>query len=110
MARVATKNTYGIETIGGVEVRRLVKAGDPVPDHYEVDGDAVREVDQGSSPAGSVTNAIAQPGEGTSTPSQELSGEELDARAKELNVKGRSQMSADELRQAVAEAEAGGQQ
>jgi hypothetical protein len=35
----------------------------------------------------------------------ELAGEELDARAAELNIKGRSSMSADEKREAIAKAE-----
>lgn len=36
---------------------------------------------------------------------EELTGEALEARAKELKIEGRSQMSADELRAAVAEKE-----
>lgn len=36
----------------------------------------------------------------------ELTGEDLDERARELKIKGRSQMGADELRKAVSEAEA----
>jgi hypothetical protein len=35
----------------------------------------------------------------------ELTGEELQERARELGIKGRSKMSSDELREAVAEAE-----
>lgn len=40
--------------------------------------------------------------------SQELRGEELDRRAAELNVEGRSEMNADEKRQAVQKAEQSG--
>jgi hypothetical protein len=47
-----------------------------------------------------VAVAAAASGEGG-----ELSGDELQARAAELNVKGRSSMNADELRAAVAAAE-----
>lgn len=40
-------------------------------------------------------------------PVKELAGKDLDARAKELNIEGRTAMSADELRSAISEAEAG---
>lgn len=41
----ATKDTYGFENVGGVEVRRLIKAGDVVPSTYTVDdSSAVEEV------------------------------------------------------------------
>lgn len=42
--------------------------------------------------------------QGAST--EPLAGEALDQRAKDLDIKGRTTMSADELRQAVADAEA----
>lgn len=41
----------------------------------------------------------------TQTPASELTGEELDRRAAELEIEGRSSMSADEKREAVAKAE-----
>lgn len=41
-------------------------------------------------------------------PDEELAGEELEQRARELNISGRSKMSADELREKIAEAEAAG--
>lgn len=41
-------------------------------------------------------------------PQPELAGEELEARARALDIKDRSKLSAGELRAAVAEAEAGG--
>lgn len=34
MPRKAIKNTHAYETIGGVDVRRRVRAGTTVPDHY----------------------------------------------------------------------------
>lgn len=37
MARRATKDTYGVEVVGGAEVRRLVKAGSIIPDQYQVE-------------------------------------------------------------------------
>lgn len=106
MARVATKNTYGTEMVGGVEVRRLVVAGDPVPDHYNVDSDAVREIES-TEPGGrvgqGVSEAIVQPGDDGG---EQLEGDALNNRAKELDIKGRSNMTADELRAAIADAEA----
>lgn len=40
MVRIAREDTYATEDVGGgVLVRRLVKAGQPVPDHYDVDGE-----------------------------------------------------------------------
>lgn len=35
--RVARKDTYGIEDVGGVKIRRRIFAGRPIPDHLEVD-------------------------------------------------------------------------
>jgi hypothetical protein len=47
MPKVATKDTYAIERLeGGIEVRRVVKAGDVIPSHYEVDGGASRDTDE----------------------------------------------------------------
>lgn len=54
MARKAIRNTYGFETVAGVEVRRLVIAGSEVPEHYRVDegalesGESPEEPTQGS--------------------------------------------------------------
>lgn len=45
MPRRAVRDTYGIERIGNVEVRRVVKAGQLVPEHYQVDEDALETVD-----------------------------------------------------------------
>jgi F-type H+-transporting ATPase subunit alpha len=47
-------------------------------------------------------------GDGDGTPPEELKGEELQERAAELEIEGRSSMSADEKREAVAEAEESG--
>lgn len=44
MAKIATRDTYAIERMSdGIEVRRVVKAGDVIPAHYDVEADAVRE-------------------------------------------------------------------
>lgn len=45
MALRATKDTYGVENIGGAEVRRLVKAGSIVPPSYTVPDSDVEQVD-----------------------------------------------------------------
>jgi len=37
VARKALKNTFGYENVGGVEVRRLVRAGRLIPDAYRVE-------------------------------------------------------------------------
>jgi hypothetical protein len=43
MALKATKDTYGFENVGGVEVRRLVKAGDVVPSTYRIEDSSATE-------------------------------------------------------------------
>ena len=44
MARIARRDTYGIENIGGgISLRRRVVAGTVVPRHYEVDAEDVEE-------------------------------------------------------------------
>jgi len=45
VAQKATKDTFAIENVGGVEVRRKVFAGDMVPEQYEVEGGATEEVE-----------------------------------------------------------------
>jgi hypothetical protein len=76
-----------------LDIDRQVIAGQPVPpdlvDAYKQEGGSVTD-----------TPAVAVQGD------EELAGEELDARAAELNIKGRSNMSADEKRAAIAQAEA----
>jgi hypothetical protein len=47
MPRKATKDTYGIENVGGVEVRRQYFAGDIVPAAIVVDDGDVEEVEGG---------------------------------------------------------------
>lgn len=37
MPRKATRNTFGFENVAGVDVRRRVVAGKPIPDHYRVE-------------------------------------------------------------------------
>jgi hypothetical protein len=41
MALRATRDTYGYEDMGGVEVRRQVFAGQLIPEHYRLERDAV---------------------------------------------------------------------
>lgn len=48
MARKATKDTFATETVGGVEVRRRVFAGDVVPEQYDVEGGSVEEFEDKS--------------------------------------------------------------
>jgi hypothetical protein len=44
MPRRATKNTYAIEHLGdGIDVRRLVVAGQDVPDHFELEDEGAVE-------------------------------------------------------------------
>lgn len=44
MARRATKDTFGIERVGDVEIRRRVVAGQIVPDQLEVDEGDLEDV------------------------------------------------------------------
>jgi hypothetical protein len=45
MVRVARRDTYGLEDIGGVKVRRRIFAGRPIPSHYEVESGAFEDMD-----------------------------------------------------------------
>lgn len=45
MARKATKDTFAIEDVGGVEVRRQVFAGDVIPSQYQVEEGSFEEFD-----------------------------------------------------------------
>jgi hypothetical protein len=47
MVRIARRDTYGLEDMGGgVKVRRRIFAGKPIPDHLEVESGAFEgEVD-----------------------------------------------------------------
>ena len=59
MPRKATKDTYGVEMVGGTEVRRLVKAGGMIPPTLSVEEGSYEET-QGE--AGPLANAgIKQP-------------------------------------------------
>jgi hypothetical protein len=49
MVLIAKQTTYAVESVGGgVDVRRRVVAGQQVPDWWEIDKDAVEEVDVAS--------------------------------------------------------------
>jgi hypothetical protein len=52
MAKMANRDTYALEHISGVDVRRVVKAGDIVPDHYVLEDGELVDV-----PEGTVVNA-----------------------------------------------------
>jgi hypothetical protein len=61
MAKIASKDTYAIEDVGeGTEVRRLVKAGTLIPDHYQVDSGDYTETDE----RGRIDPTIPAPEEG----------------------------------------------
>lgn len=48
MVIIAKEDTYGMEDVGGgVKIRRIVAAHQPVPEHYEVEG-KTEEVDRPS--------------------------------------------------------------
>ena len=44
MALKATKDTYGVETVYGIEVRRLIKAGQMIPATIEAPKGSYEEV------------------------------------------------------------------
>lgn len=109
MARKATRDTYGIEIVGGVEVRRLVKAGDVIPDTYSVEGGSVEGGPAEAPAAGADATAPPNPGVGTAdTPVEDLKGDDLESAIEEhggyeaLGLA--SDAKADEKRSAVAEA------
>lgn len=107
MGYKATRNTYAIDASSGVEVRRLVKAGAVFPHGYEPEtASDVEQTDEAPPTSGQVVGGSASVQANTAD-SGELKGEALDKRAAELDIEGRSDMSADEKRQAIAEAEAG---
>lgn len=75
MARKATKDTYAIEEVGGVEVRRQVFAGDTVPDSYQLEDDSTEEVeDKSETRVGG--EGTEQHHEGQETSTQEASSKE----------------------------------
>jgi hypothetical protein len=45
MSRIATQDGYALETLPGMDdpVRRLVRAGDPIPDHWDYDHTVERD-------------------------------------------------------------------
>jgi len=52
MPRKATKDTYGVEMLGGVEVRRQIFAGEMIPVTIEVDEGDYEEVEGGETVIG----------------------------------------------------------
>lgn len=131
MAKKALKNTYGYEVVGGVEVRRLIVAGDVVPDHYRVESaddfeptgeaaapefDAPQAATRDPHEAGLEAGLTDEAGEdatetvGGVSDASELKGQALEDRIDELGgyeaLGLTSDAKADEKREAVAEAEA----
>jgi hypothetical protein len=106
MGYKAVRNTYAIDKASGVETRRLVVAGDVFPYGYEpTETSDVEEVEGvGASPSGVIgeQNPPAEEEDAIAA----LKGDDLDNRAAELEIEGRSSMSADEKRDAIREAEA----
>lgn len=61
MPRKAIKDTFAVEQIAGVEVRRAIFAGQLIPSVYEVDDDAYEEVQGGEESYGpSITKETAK--------------------------------------------------
>jgi hypothetical protein len=81
-----------------LDIDRQVIAGQPVPPDLV---DAYKAA--GGDAAPDASEAIQQP---AADQQPELTGDELKERAAELDIKGRSAMNADELRAAIAQAEA----
>lgn len=117
MGYKATRNTYAIDASSGVEVRRLVSAGDVFPAGYEPETssdveqtDEVATVDNIVGGSASVDpNAGSVDANSTGDPVDDLKGEDLDARAADLEIEGRSSMTADEKRDAIRKAEGASQ-
>lgn len=98
MGYKAVRNTYAIDASSGVEVRRLVVAGDVFPEGYEPSETSdVEETDQ-KVVSGHVISDDA------SDPIDDLKGEDLEAAVADADIEGRSSMSAAEKRQALRDA------
>lgn len=127
MAKKALQNTYGYETVGGVEVRRLIVAGDIVPDHYRVESASdfeptgqeampeypapeteTRDPHEAGLEAGTTDEAGANAEPVGGGDASELKGDALEDRIEELGgyeaLGLASDAKADEKRAAVAEA------
>ena len=63
MARIATRDTYAVDRASGEEVRRVVKAGDIVPEHYELEAGDTREVPAGTKASATRNPAYVEEGE-----------------------------------------------
>jgi len=94
----ALRNTYAIDASSGVEVRRLVVAGDTFPEGYEPSETSdVEETDE-KVVSGHVVSDDA------SDPIADLKGEDLDDAVADAGIEGASSMKADEKRQALRDA------
>ena len=98
MVQIAKEDTYATEDVGhGVLVRRLVKAGQPVPDHYNVDG-KTETVEAAGSVGYSARDITARvTGEAAETlPAEETEPESTSVAASAAKHRGRSKAKDDE--------------
>lgn len=98
MGYKALRNTYAVDNSSGVEVRRVVVAGDVFPVGYEpVNNSDVEETDE-KVVSGHVVS------EDAADPIADLKGEDLDDAVEAAGIEGASSMKADEKRQALRDA------
>lgn len=106
MGYKALRNTYAIDASSGVEVRRLVSAGDVFPFGYEpsdsADVEQTDEVATSGQVVGGSASVDANAGGGDAIDG--LKGEDLENAVADADIEGRSSMSADEKRQALRDA------
>jgi hypothetical protein len=88
MNRIAKRDTYGIEDVGGAEVRRQVKAGDPIPPNIKVDEDDVI-VRDGPEPVAPVAQVDGGQADADAVPYDQRSVEDLEAEVERRRADGR---------------------
>jgi hypothetical protein len=88
MPRKATKDTYGYEDIAGVEVRRIVRAGQNVPDHYRLEDDSAAEQPDETGDENASGDDVPEPGDDYETRSPPWTVKDLEdeIRARGLEV------------------------
>jgi len=98
------------ESVVSAQQYRSDLEGNAVQDYErEVQGTGATGEPEGPDPSASLPGLHTAPAP-PSEEGEELTGEALRDRAAELDIKGRSKMNADELRDAIAEAEAEGEE
>lgn len=98
MGYKALRNTYAVDASSGVEVRRLVVAGDVFPEGYEPSSNSdVEETDQ-KAISGHVIS------EDAADPIDDLKGDDLEKAVQDADIEGRSDMNAEQKRQALRDA------